>query len=128
MKDDVGSMDEQDELLHATTTHTTTAARLECSPWWLNSSDNPEICLKLCALTSNTLSVTVCLKIDPLLICTNPGWDPLGGCAPPQLNCCALVIPPSESGCNCLNLSALASSELGRKGFPGSGPVISLEP
>jgi hypothetical protein len=121
-------MDERYELLHATTTHTTTAARLECSPWWLNSSDQPEICPKQCALTSNTLSVSVRLKIDPLLICTNLEWDPLGGCAPPLANCCTLVIPPSESGCMCLKLSALVSSVMGRKGFPGSGPVNSLEP
>jgi hypothetical protein len=111
-----------------TTTLTTIATRLECLPWWLNSSNNPKICLKLCALTSNTLSVTICLKIDPLLIGMNLRWDPLWGCAPHLFNCCALVIPPLEFGYNCLNLSALTSSKLGRNGFPGSGPIISLEP
>ena len=71
-------MDERYELLHATTTHTTTTARLECSPWWLKSSNLPEICPKQCALTSNALLVFVRLKIDPMLICTNPRWDPQG--------------------------------------------------
>jgi hypothetical protein len=60
------------------TTHMAIAAGLECLPWWLDSSNNLENYLKLCALTSNTLSVTVGRKIDPLLICTNPGWFPWG--------------------------------------------------
>jgi hypothetical protein len=128
MNDDAGSMDEQDELLHATTTHTRTTAILECSPWWISSSDNPKICPNWVTLTLSTLSVTTELNINPIFIYTNPRWDPLGGCAPPLLKCCSLVIPPSESGCNCLNMSAMASSKLGRKGFPGSGSVISLEP
>jgi hypothetical protein len=126
MKDDVGLVDDQDELLHATTTHMTTTARLKCFPWWLKSSDNHEICLQLCTLTSNTLSVTVSLNINPLLIGTDPIWDSLGGCAPPQCNGCTLVIPPLEYRCNYLNLSSLASSKLGRKGFPRYGLVISL--
>jgi hypothetical protein len=66
-------MDEQYELLHATTTHMATAARLESSPWWLNSLDLPGIYLKQCTLTSYTLPMFVELKIDPLLICINPG-------------------------------------------------------
>jgi hypothetical protein len=39
---DVGSMDEKYELIHAMAT----VARLESFPWWLNSSDLPGICLK----------------------------------------------------------------------------------
>jgi len=53
--------------------------RLKCSPWWLNSSDNPENYLNWVTLASYTLSPSVGLKIFPMLICTNPGWDPLGG-------------------------------------------------
>jgi hypothetical protein len=82
-------MDERFELLHATTT----AARLKCSPWWLNSLDQSEICPKQCALTSNTLSESVGLKINPLLIYTNPRWDPLGVCTPSS----GQLLHPSDS-------------------------------
>jgi hypothetical protein len=113
--------------LHATTTHTTTAARLESSPRWLSSSDLPGICLKQCALTSCTLSVTVQLKIGPLLIYTDPRSIPLGECAPTVVDNYALEIPPTKSGYNGLKLSALGSFVLGRKGFPKSDLMNSWE-
>jgi hypothetical protein len=120
--------DELDDLLHATTTHTTTAARLDCAPWWLHTSDLTGNCLKQCALPSHTVLVTDSLTIDPLLICLDPGWIPLGKCAPTAAGNCALEIPPSESADKGLKLSALGSSEMGRKDFPGSDLMISREP
>jgi hypothetical protein len=98
---------------------TTTAASMESSPWWINSSDLPGNCLKQCALTSCTLSVADQLKIDPLTICTDSEWIPLGKCA--------LVIPPSESTDKGLKLSTQGSSEMGRKDFPGYDLMISRE-
>jgi hypothetical protein len=113
--------------LHATSTHTTTAAGLDCAPWWLHTSDLTGNCLKQCALLSHTVLVTDILTIDPLLMCLDPGWIPLGKCAPTAAGNCALVIPPSESADKGLKLSALGSSEMGRKDFPGSDLMISRE-
>jgi hypothetical protein len=75
-KKNVGSVDEQDELLHATDNSHDNCCKTGMFALVARLLDNPENCLKLCTLTSNTLSVTVGLKIDPLLICTNPGWFP----------------------------------------------------
>jgi hypothetical protein len=120
-------MDELHDSLQATTTHTTTVARLESSPWWLNSSDLLGNCLKQCALTSCTLSVADQLKIDPLTIFTDPGWIPLGKCAPTAARNYALVILLSELADKGLKLSALGSSEMGWKDFPGYDLMISRE-
>jgi hypothetical protein len=110
-------------LLHATAT----AASLESSPWCLNSSDLLGNYLKQCAMTSCTLSVADQLKIDPLTICMDPRWIPLGKCAPTAARNCALVILLSKSSDKGLKLSALGSSEMGRKDFPGSDLMISRE-
>jgi hypothetical protein len=111
----------------ATATHTTTTASLEIFPRWLNSSDLPRNHLKQCTLTSCTLSVANQLKINPLTICTDHGWTPLGKCTPTAAGNCTLVIPPSELADKCLKLSTLGSFEMGRKDFPGSDLMISQE-
>jgi len=68
------------DLLHAPgNTHNNYCCRLEYSPWWLNSSDMPGNCLNWVTLVPSNLSLTVGLKICPVLICTNPRWAPLGG-------------------------------------------------
>jgi hypothetical protein len=110
-----------------TATHTTTTASLESFPRWLNSSDLPGNCLKQCTLTSCTLSVADQKKIDPLKICTDPGWSPLGKWTPTATGKCALVIHPLELVDKGLKLSTLGSSEMGRKDFPGSDLMISQE-
>jgi hypothetical protein len=71
--------------------------------------------------------VTDRLTIDPLLICLGPEWIHMGKCTLSAARNCALVIPLSESADKGLKLSALGSSEMGRKDFPGSDPVISRE-
>jgi hypothetical protein len=53
--------------------------------------------------------------------------DPLGKYTPSVAENCALVIPLSESTDKGLKLSALGSSEMGRKDLPGYGLVISRE-
>jgi hypothetical protein len=114
-------------MLQATTTHTTTVARLESSPWWLNSSDLPGNCPKQCTLLSHSVLVTDRLTIGPLLICLDPGWIPLGKWAPSAAGNCALVIPPSKSVDKGLKLSTLGSYEMGRKDFLGSDLMIVRE-
>jgi hypothetical protein len=89
--------------------------------------DLPGNCLKQCVVTSCTLSVADQLKIDPLTICMDPRWIPLGECAPTAADNCALEIPPTKSHCKGLKLSALGSSEMGQKDFPGSDMMISRE-
>ena len=73
------------------------------------------------ALSSGDLSA-------PLLVCLDPGWIPLGECTPPPLENYALVIPPSESDKMCLKMTTLVYWEMGRKGFPEYGMMLSLEP
>jgi hypothetical protein len=65
------------------------------------------------------------LKIDPLTICTDLGWIPLGKSAPTIAGNYTLVIPPSKSTDKGLKLSALGSFEMGQKDFPGSDLMIS---
>jgi hypothetical protein len=69
------SMDENEELLHASRQHPhdNCCWRLEYSPWWLKSSDMPGNCLYWVALASSNLSLPAGLKIWPLLNCMNPG-------------------------------------------------------
>jgi hypothetical protein len=116
------------ELLHApNNSHDNCCWRLVCSPWWLKSSDKPKNFLNWVAIVPNDLSLTFGLKICPRLVCMNPEWTPLGGCAPPRLCLCALVIPPSETGSNRLKLCTLVSFVMGQKGLCGSSSVISLD-
>jgi hypothetical protein len=105
----------------------TIAARLESSPFGINSSDLPGNFLKLCTLLSHSVLVTDRLKIDPLLTCLDPKWIPMGKCALSIARNCTLVIPLSESADKGLKLSALGSYEMGWKDFPGSDLVISRE-
>jgi hypothetical protein len=49
-------------------------------------------------------------------------------CAPLLLEKCILVIPLSELDKICLKTTALVYWEMGRKGFPESGLILSLEP
>jgi hypothetical protein len=72
------------------------------------------------------LSIGICRT--PLLMNLDPGWIPLGECAPLLLAKCVLVIPLSESDEICLKTTALVYWEMGRKGFPESGLMLSLEP
>jgi hypothetical protein len=72
------------------------------------------------------LSTGICRT--PLLMNLDPGWIPLGECAPLLLEKCVLVIPPSESDEICLKMTALVYWEMGRKGFPESGLMLALEP
>jgi hypothetical protein len=88
-------MDELYNLLQATETHMTTATRMESSPQWINSLDIPGNHFKQCAFLSHSVLVTDRLKIDPMLICLDPGWIPLGKCAPSVVGNYALVIPSS---------------------------------
>jgi hypothetical protein len=64
----------------------------------------------------------------PLLMNLDPGWIPLGECAPLFLAKCILVSPPSKSDEICLKTTALVYWEMGRKGFPESGLMLALEP
>jgi hypothetical protein len=64
----------------------------------------------------------------PLLMSLDPGWIPLGECAPLLLEKCVLVIPPSESDEICIKMTALVYWEMGRKGFPESSLMLALEP
>jgi hypothetical protein len=114
--------------LHSIETHTTTAASMESSPWWINSSIFPGNYLKQCTLTSCTLSVVVYqLDIDPLTICMDPRWTTLGKCTPTDVENFSLVIPPSKWANKGLKLSALGSFEMGWKDFLGSDLMISQE-
>jgi hypothetical protein len=108
-------------------THTATATRLESLPWWINSSDLPGNCPKQCAPLSHSVLVTDRLTIGPMLMCLDPGWIPLGTCAPSAARNCTLVIPPSESTDKGLKLSTLCSYEMGRKDFHGSDLMITRE-
>jgi hypothetical protein len=63
-----------------------------------------------------------------LLMSLDPGWIPLGECAPLLLAKCVLAIPPSESDEICLKTTTLVYWEMGRKGFPESGLMLALEP
>jgi hypothetical protein len=71
------------------------------------------------------LSTSICWT--PLLMSLDLGWIPLGECDPLLLAKCVLVIPPSESDEICLKMTALVYWEMGRKGFPESGPMLALE-
>jgi hypothetical protein len=51
--------------------------------------------------------------------------DPPEKCAPTAVGNYTLVIPPSDSADKGLKLSALGSSEMGQKDFPGSDLMIS---
>jgi hypothetical protein len=64
----------------------------------------------------------------PLLMNLDLRWIPLGECTPLLMAKCVLVIPPSESDDICLKTTALVYWEMGRKGFPESGLMLSLEP
>jgi hypothetical protein len=72
------------------------------------------------------LSIGICRT--PLLMNLDPGWIPLGECAPLLLEKCVLVIPPSESDKICLKTSALVYWKMGRKGFLESSLMLALEP
>jgi hypothetical protein len=72
------------------------------------------------------LSTGICRT--PLLMNLDPGWIPLGECAPLLLAKCVLVIPPLESDEICLKMTALVYWEMGWKGFPESGLMLALEP
>jgi hypothetical protein len=72
------------------------------------------------------LSTGICRT--PLLMNLDPGWVPLGECATLLLAKCVLVIPLLESDEICLKKTALVYWEMGRKGFPESGLMLSLEP
>jgi hypothetical protein len=92
---------------------------------WLDLLNRHENCTKQCSL----LSLLVLVTDWPLCWCVwTPDGSPLGECAPLLLENCALVIPPSESVEMCLKLIALVFCEMGRKGFPGSAPMIAREP
>jgi hypothetical protein len=71
--------------------------------------------------------VTDSLTIDPLLMCLDPIWIPLGKCTPNVVGKCALVICLSKSVNKGLKLSALGSSKMGRKDFPRSNLMIYRE-
>jgi hypothetical protein len=72
------------------------------------------------------LSTGICWT--PLLMSLDPGWIPLGECAPLLLEKCVLVIPPSESYEICLKTTTLVYWEMGGKGFPESSRMLALEP
>ena len=117
----------QIDQLHATSeAHGNYCKWMIYSPWWLHSSDQPKNCPKLCALASRFLLIFFGWNINSLKLWMNPIWYPLGGCAPPRLWQCALVIPLTESTDICLEMCALTSSILGQKGFPRSDPKIPL--
>jgi hypothetical protein len=109
--------------LHATTT----AAELDCAPWWLHTSYLTGNCPKQCTFPSHTVLVTEILTINPLLMCLDPRWIPLGKCAPITVGNCTIVIPPSESTDKGLKLSSIGSYEMGWKDFPRCNPMISRE-
>jgi hypothetical protein len=56
--------------------------------------------------------------LTPLLMGLDPGWIPLGECAPLSLEKCALVIPLSESIEMCLKMTDLGLLGNGLEGFP----------
>jgi hypothetical protein len=72
------------------------------------------------------LSTGICWT--PLLMNLDPGWVPLGECAPLLLEKCVLVIPSSKSDNICLKMTTLVYLEMGRKGFPESSLMLTLEP
>ena len=74
------------------------------------------------------LVLSISIYRTPLLMNLDPGWIPLGECAPLLLEKCIIVIPPSESDEISLKTTALVYWEMGRKGFPESGLMLTLEP
>lgn len=72
------------------------------------------------------LSTGICRT--PLLMNMDPGWTPLGACAPLLLAKCVLVIPASESDEICLKMTALVYWEMDQKGFLEFGLMLALEP
>jgi hypothetical protein len=72
------------------------------------------------------LSTGICRT--PLLMNLDPGWIPLGECTPLLMEKCILVIPPSQSDEICLKTTTFLYWEMGRKGFPEYGLLLSLEP
>jgi hypothetical protein len=91
------------------------------------TSDMTGNCLKQCTLLSHTVLMIDDLTINPLMICLDPRWIPLGKCAPTVAEKCALDIPPSELADMGLKLSSLGSSKMGWKDFLGSNLIISRE-
>ena len=83
---------------------------------------------KLSQMMRPALVLSTDIYRTPLLVSLDPGWIPLGECAPLLLAKCVLVIPPSESDEICLKTTALVYWEMGRKGFPESGLMLALEP
>ena len=75
---------------------------------------------------SLVLSTGICRT--PLLMSLDPGWIPLGECAPLLLAKCILVIPLLEADEICLKTTALVYWEMGRKGFPKYGLMLAREP
>ena len=63
-----------------------------------------------------------------LLVILDPGWIPLGECAPLSLEKCILVIPLSESYEICLKMTVLVYWEMGRKSFHEYSLMLALEP
>jgi hypothetical protein len=83
---------------------------------------------KLSQMMRLALVVSTGICQTPLLMNSDPGWIPLGECAPLLLSKCVLVIPPLESDEICLKTTALVYWEMGRKGFPEFGLMLALEP
>jgi hypothetical protein len=72
------------------------------------------------------LSTGICRTL--LLMSLDPRWIPLGECTRLLLAKCVLVIPPSELDEICVKTTALVYWEMGRKGFPEFGLMLTLEP
>jgi hypothetical protein len=83
---------------------------------------------KLSQMVCPALALSAGDRPAPLQVCLDPGWIPLGECAPLSLENCALVIPRSKSVEMCLKMIASAYCEMGQKGFPGSDLMIAREP
>jgi len=98
-----------DDMLHTMKNHTTIVVGLDCAPWWLHTSDMIENYLKKCAMPSHTILVTDSLTIDPMLICMDPGWIPLGEMHPNYCCKCTLEIPLSKFADNGLKMCALVT-------------------
>jgi hypothetical protein len=87
-----------------------------------------EMAWKLSQMMRPALVLSTGIYRTHLLMNLDPGWIPLGECAPLLLAKCVLVIPSSESDEICLKTTALVYWEMGQKGFPKYGLILALEP
>jgi hypothetical protein len=83
---------------------------------------------KLSQMMHPTLVLGTGIYQTPLLMSLDPGWIPLGECAPLLMAKCILVIPPSELDKICLKTTGLVYQKMARKGFPESGLMLVVEP